>query len=336
MIRAASLRGFAPLVRELGGDPNALLARFGIDDQALVDDEGLVSITAHDRMLDAAAEELDCPDLGLRLAERQDLHILGQLAVAIEASATAAQALACASQFMFVHSPALRIGVEPDPGGDPGVVMLTYHKDLSESVYSPQAMELGVGVFHRVTTGLIGSLRGLRAVEFPHSPISPVARYLEFFGADVKFGRPTGALRVERSTLDADFASANAGIRQLALDHLRDAYPDPERLTATQVRRALAGSLHTTPPALANVARLLAVHPRTLQRRLAHEGTSFEQVVDEVRRDSALRLITMTGLPFGQVAPLVGFTEQATLSHAVRRWFGLSPRELRARRGPVG
>ncbi|XKK64640.1 AraC family transcriptional regulator [Streptomyces sp. ARC32] len=44
-------------------------------------DEGLVSITAHDQMLNAAAEQLACPDLGLRLAERQDLSILGPLAV---------------------------------------------------------------------------------------------------------------------------------------------------------------------------------------------------------------------------------------------------------------
>ncbi|WP_307835125.1 helix-turn-helix domain-containing protein [Streptomyces adelaidensis] len=59
------------------------------------------------------------------------------------------------------------------------------------------------------------------------------------------------------------------------------------------------------------------------------QGTSFEAVLDEVRRDAAHRYITTTDLPFGQVAVLVGFTEQSTLSHAVRRWFGVSPRELR-------
>lgn len=329
MIRAASLRGFVPLVDELGGDVDDLLGRFGIARQVLADDDGLVSITAHDRMLDAAAEELGCPDLGLRLADRQDLGILGQLAVAIEASPTAADALQCASRFMFVHSPALRIDMEPDPWGDPAIVAMTYHKDLAESPYSPQAMELGVGVFHRVATNLIGGAEGLRTVELPHQPISPVRRYLEFFGADVKFGRPTGALRVERRLLDEQFAGANESIRQLAMDHLVNAYDDPARLVSTQVRRALAGSLHTTSPAITNVARLLAVHPRTLQRQLAAEDTSFEQVLDDVRRDAARHFVTGTQLPFSQVAAMVGFTEQSTLSHAVRRWFGLSPRELR-------
>src|SRR5690606_2431212 len=142
-----------------------------------------VSITAHDLMLDAASELLRCPDLGLRLAERQDLSILGPLAIAIEASATVSDALQCASRFMFVHSPALLIGLGADPRGAAGVVALTYRKDLRESTYSPQAMELGLGLFHHVAALLLGSAVGLRSVEMPHGPISPVQRYLDFFGS---------------------------------------------------------------------------------------------------------------------------------------------------------
>lgn len=331
MIRAASLRGFLPLVTELGGEPGALLERFDIAPEVLDDDEGLLSITDHDRMLDAAAVEIDCPDLGLRLAERQDVGILGPLALAIEASSTAAEALACVSRFMFVHSPALRIDVEPDPWGERGIVALTYRKDLRESPYSPQAMELGLGLFHRVALMLVGSPGGLRTVEIPHQPLSPVVRYTTFFGSDVKFGRPAGALRVESRLLDEQFAGANEAIRQLALDYLTGNYADPARTTASQTRRALAGSLHATAPTIGNVARLLAVHPRTLQRQLAVEDTTFETILDEVRRDAAHRYITTTTMPFGQIAAMVAFTEQSTLSHAVRRWYGVAPRALRQR-----
>jgi AraC-like DNA-binding protein len=76
---------------------------------------------------------------------------------------------------------------------------------------------------------------------------------------------------------------------------------------------------------------VLGVHPRTLQRRLAAEGTSFATILDDVRRDAAHRYITATSLPFAQVAALVGFGEQSTLTHAVQRWHGVNPRQLRAR-----
>ncbi|MEU8708457.1 AraC family transcriptional regulator [Streptomyces sp. NPDC048565] len=329
MIRAASLRGFVPLVRELGGDADALLTRFGIPREPLESDEGLVSITAHDRMLDAAAEQLACPDLGLRLAERQDLSVLGPLAVAIESSATVAEALDCASRFMFVHSPALNIDVAPDPRGRRGVVAVTYRKDLRESVYSPQAMELGLGLFHRVASLLLGGLTGLRSVELPHAPVSPVRRYVDFFGRDVRFGAATGALCVERHLLDEHFVSADEAIRRIALDHLTLDFRAPGNTVATKVRLALAETLGTVPPRLDNVARLLRTHPRTLQRRLAEEGTSFEALLGGVRREAAHRWITCTELPLGQVAALTGFAEQSSLAHAVRRWYGVSPRELR-------
>lgn len=333
MIRAASLRGFETLVAELGGDPEPLLRRFGIEPATLLSDEGLVSITAHDLMLDAAAAALGCPDFGLRLAERQDLSILGPLAIAVESSATVADALECASRFMFVHSPALQIGVEEDPRGVRGVVAATYRKDLRESPYSPQGMELGLGLFHHVAALLLDGVRGLRSVEIPHAPLSPVQRYLDFFQVDVKFGAAFGALRLDRSILDQAFDGADDAIRQIAVDHLAAHYPDPGSATAPRVRGAIAELLASGAPGIAQVARLLTLHPRTLQRRLAREGTTFETLLDSVRRDAAYRYITTTSLPFGQVAALTGFGEQSSLSHAVRRWYGTRPRDLRATAG---
>jgi len=329
MIRAASLRGFAVLVDELGGDPDRLLDRFGMSQQMIADDEALIPITAHDLMLDAAAAELDCPDFGRRLAVRQDLTILGPLALAIQASSTVDDALGCASRFLFVHSPALSVAVEADPYGQRGIVSLTYRKDLCESVYSQQGIELGVGLFFRIAELLVGGRIGLRSVEFPHGPLSPVDDYVEFFGCDVRFERPAAALRVERRVLEARFEDANETIRQIAVRFLTENYSDPHRQTRGRVRRVVAERLATT-PSLADVARLFAVHPRTLQRRLAAEDTTFEALLDDVRRDAAYRLITTGDLPLVQVAELVGFTEQSTLTHAVRRWYGVSPRRLRA------
>lgn len=329
LIRAASLRGFAPLVRDLGGDSAQLCARFGIDPAALESDDALISITSHDLMLDAAARDLDCPDLGLRLAMSQDITILGPVAVAIEASTTVGEALDCATRFMFVHSPALSVGLEPDPRGARGVVALTYRKDLRESTYSPQGIELGLALFLRVARALLGDSFGLRSIELPHAPISAVARYVEVFEAEVKFGGPVAALRVQRTALDAQFGGSNSAIRARAVAHLTHLHADPRSLAAGQVRLALAELLGSTVPSLATVARLLQTHPRTLQRRLSDEETTFEAVLDSVRREAAHRYLTTTDLPMTQIASLVGFGEQSSLARAVRRWEGRSPREVR-------
>ena len=329
MIRAASLRGFVALVDELGGDPGALLSRFGIDEGVLRHDDGLIPITAHDLMLDAAAQELDCADLGLRLAAAQDLSILGPLAVAIEASSTLGEALDCASRFLFVHSPALRVRVEDDPLGRRGVVALAYRKDLRESTYSPHGMELGLGVFHRVAVSMIGGVRALRSVLIPHQPLSSVQRYLDYFGVDVRFGGNVAALCVQRHILEEDFSGANEAIRAVAIEHLTRHFRDPRLDFPAQVRLGIAEALRTSQPTITSISRLFSLHPRTLQRRLSAEGTSFADILDEVRREAAHRYLTTTDLPVGQIALMVGFGEQSTLTHAARRWYGTSPRELR-------
>ncbi len=328
MIRAASLRGFTSLVEELGGDPKRLLKRFELSPYLIASDDELIPIDAHDSMLDTAASELHCPDLGLRLAAVQDLSILGPLALAIQESSTVAAALQCASRFLFVHSPALRVDVEPDPHDRRGVVALTYCKDLRESAYSRQGIELGLGLFFRIAELLLGGRIGLRSVEIPHPPLSPVRRYTDFFGSDVKFGRPVAAICVDRRVLDECFTDSDEAVRQFALQYLTDNFTDPGNEVRVHVRRILATTL-ATQPTLLHVARLLSMHPRTLQRRLADEGTTFDRVLDDIRRDTAHRLITTDDVRFAQVAEFVGFAEQASLSHAVRRWYGMSPRELR-------
>lgn len=332
MIRAASLRGFASLVEDLGGDPDRLLERFALSRELTASDDELIPIDAHDSMLDTAAVELHCPDFGLRLAVIQDLSILGPLAPAIQESSTVAEALKCASRFLFVHSPALEVDVEPDPYGRRGVVALSYCKDLRESAYSRQGIELGLGLFFRIAELLVGGRIGLRSVEIPHRPLSPVRRYTDFFGSDVKFGRPVAAICVDRRVLDERFTDADETVRQIALRFLADNFTDPGRAVPAHVRKILAATL-AAQPTLSDVARLLSMHPRTLQRRLAAEGTTFDTVLDDIRRDIAHRLITTDDMRFTQVAEIVGFAEQASLSHAVRRWYGMSPRELRRTTG---
>ncbi|WP_084342703.1 AraC family transcriptional regulator [Janibacter corallicola] len=329
VVRAASLRGFVPLVIRLGGDPGGLLTRFGIDPAVLDEVDALIPITAHDRMLDTAAEELDCPDLGLQLAGEQDLGILGPLALAIESSSTVAEALEHASRYMFVHSPALHVELAADPRRVPGVVAITYRKDLRESPYSPQAMELGVALLHRIAVALLGGAAGLRSVEVSHAPLSPVDRYREVFGVEVGFNSPVSGLRASRQVLDRRFERSSPTIRAVAVAHLESAYTNPDERVAVRVRGLLAELLGTVPPTLAHVGDVLSVHPRTVQRQLATEGTSYEEILDDVRRTAALHWITSTDLPFAQVAPLVGLSEQSALTRSVRRWTGRSPRQLR-------
>ena len=81
LIRATALRGYRDVVRELGGNPNPFLARYGIPRGIGVDEDAFIPFTAYVHLLEASADELDCPDFGLRMAQWQGLDIFGPIAV---------------------------------------------------------------------------------------------------------------------------------------------------------------------------------------------------------------------------------------------------------------
>jgi AraC-like DNA-binding protein len=333
LVRAAPLRGLPALVDELGGDGAALLARSGVPPDAPDNADAMVPAGTLARVLETAAAELGRPDLGLLLADRQDTGVLGPLAVALENSATLGDALDVASRFLFVASPVLRVARIPDPEGRPGVVGLLYAAAATSSAPdSPQAVDLGLGLFHRIITLLHGGPYGLRSVLLPHPPLAPVSTYVEHFGTDVRFDREAAVLRVPAQLLSTALPGGNPLLRELALDYLDHHFTDPGHPVSDRVRLLLSRSLGSSSVPIGQVARLLNIPQRTLQRRLAAESTTFDAILDDVRRSTALRLITGTDLPLTQVTALVGLTEQSALTRAAHRWFGAGPRAMRRER----
>src|SRR5471032_2548445 len=100
LVRSRSLTGYQALVRELGADPQPLLARFRIDDAALDDEEAFISYADMIRLLQATAADLPCPDFGLRLAARQSIPFLGPLALIAQNANTVAEAFTSVNQYL--------------------------------------------------------------------------------------------------------------------------------------------------------------------------------------------------------------------------------------------
>ncbi|MET9377463.1 AraC family transcriptional regulator ligand-binding domain-containing protein [Streptomyces sp. NPDC002992] len=327
VIRSAGLRGFRATVAELGGDAEDFVRRVNLPLAALDSDDLLVEDEAMATVLELAAADLACPDLGLRMASRQDLGMLGALALAIQNSPTLGDALACTVRYLFVHTESMRLGLEPDPYGTPGIVALGLGAAPGRE-FPPQAMDLSLGFIHRSITFLTGPY-GLRTVELPHVPAAPLSAYEEFYGVPVRTGRPAALLRVPHTLESRPLTGGDTHLRDLAVAFLAEHTPGGSPDLPTRVRAAVRQSLGTSTPTVTTVADLLSLHPRTLQRRLAERHTTFAALLDEERRRAARRYLTATDLPFGQIAGLLALSEQSALNRCCRRWWGTTPKEAR-------
>jgi AraC-like DNA-binding protein len=331
LIRATALGGFSELVGELGGDPEPFLVRFGIPRGAEDQDDAFISFDAYVNVLEAGADELGCPDFGLRLAQWQGRKILGPVAVIARNSLTVFDGLRVIERYLYIHSPALALRFVPQTA----VPTLKFAFELTEPGLRDvvQAYELSMAVAARIIRLLGGPRARLSAVSFLHDRQGSEAAYRHALGCRARFRRPSCGFELSAALGARRIESADPEAGRLAAKYLEVTYLPPTVPLSRRVAQLAQRLLPTGQCSVEEIAGQLAMHPRTLQRRLAAEGTRCQHVVDAERRTQAAKYLAQPGLQLGQIAGLLGYTEQSALNRSCRRWFGATPRQYRSHFG---
>jgi AraC-like DNA-binding protein len=103
----------------------------------------------------------------------------------------------------------------------------------------------------------------------------------------------------------------------------------PVTPTRARVEKLLLEVLPKGETTISNVAEVLAMSTRSLERRLNEEGASYKGVLDELRRELAMQYLNDKTLGVGQIAWLLGYSEVSSFNHAFRRWTSTNPRAVR-------
>ncbi|KQV74761.1 AraC family transcriptional regulator [Aeromicrobium sp. Root344] len=328
LIRATNLWGYADLVRDLGGTPEDLLRRFdipvGIEDL----DDTFVRVDPFLRLLAATAEELDCPDFGLRMSGWQGLGILGPVAVIARNSESVLEAFRSISQYFYVHSPALQLEMRPRVPGEP--ITFDYRVlELSLPVLR-QGYELSVANGARIIRMLGGDGATYASVSFLHEQMGTDEAYASVLGCPVEFGQSWCGFELDGDVADRELDNADGETRRLATRYLESQVPPSETTLAGRVEELVQRLLPTGHCTADVVASELLMNRRTLQRHLGADGETFRGILDRQRRTLAERYLAEPVMQLGQVTRLLGYAEQASLNRSVRRWFGTTPASYRA------
>ena len=329
MLRSSGLQGYTTLMRRLGADPAPLLRRYRIPAGSLTDDDTMLSLRSCIHLLEASAMRTGCPDFGLRLSQVQDISVLGPLSIVLQNAPTVREAWDYTSRHLFVHSPGLVLGIHDKSSVIEGASEMTAEIRLDRLPAQRQTIDLCLADLHNITKLLAAEQYQLLAVTLPHKPLATIEVYRRFFGAPVYVEQPHAALHVSRGTLAADLQGANHALRKITEDYVARHFRVPGESVTSRVRLALRHTLGTPQAGKTDVAALLAMHPRTLQRYLAAEGSTFEMIREEALKSATLHYLGTTDVPLGQLADILGFSEHSALTRSCRRWFGMPPSALR-------
>lgn len=325
LVSGAGLLHFASLVASLGGNPERLMRTHGIDPSAAGVADRLISYAAMAAVIGAAALELNCPDFGMRLGRRQGIQIMGPVAVLIRHAATVADAIEEVSHYLHHCAPPDIVQLKRGPRSS----VLILDIALRQLSCRDQMFEKGLVVSMEAFRLMLGEDFVPLRVTMRHHPLSSPETYRQIFGCRVEFAADVNSVHFPSEALSREIRGRDPTVLALAKNYL--AQIGPMLPLVEHVREAIHRMLQVGQADLICVARALILHPRVLQRRLAESATSFEKILDDVRREMAWELSTR-GMQVAQIANMLGYSEQSSYSRACRRWYGESPRQLITRR----
>lgn len=170
-------------------------------------------------------------------------------------------------------------------------------------------------------------------VHVTHAAPQSTTEYDRVFKSRVRFKQPVTRIVFSREAMKITHPFADPDLCETLQDHAAQklrALTDG-RQPISQIREALIHNLKAGRTSLLDLSRQIAESPRNLQRKLHVSGTSFGELVDEIRREQAEDLLKNHDLPMGEVSNKLGFADYSSFCHAFRRWTGTSPAKYRKR-----
>lgn len=330
-IRATCLLQFPELVHELGGNPEAILHRAGVQPDDAGRTDRFIPLRAAVDAVESAADETSTPDFGRQLAARRGIETIGPLGIAAQTAPTLAAAFTIFTSFIGAHSPGLLVRLTPET--ETGNAFFEFRILLGQAPPQRQGIEIGLGAALQILRAILGSAYTPLSAHVPHTALTPETDYVRYFGCTTCFAQPAAGFMLRaadlRRPLRRDDRTHDASVRQLAT--LVDGQQPQLSDTVCTIARTL---LPTGAVTIGLVAQQLDMHPRTLQRRLAAENATFAALVDDVRRDTAQHYLRDTNIDLNHLARLLGYSEQSVLTRSCQRWFNTNPTAYRTANGP--
>lgn len=325
LVRTVTLNGFLKVCGMHGLGAHDLLRKVGLDGGSLVDAERHISAETMCRLLEIAGQESGCSAFGVQMAEARqslDFGILGSLMRHKQSLRDMWQA---AIHYRQLLNAALAISLEPE--GD--LTLLRFEMLLSSQVPQRQATELVAGVLMRACQAMLGPNWRPQGVSFMHA--APQEQYLhkKFFGCPLSFNSEFNGLLLRSSDLAAPNPAADPELVRYAESVIMPLKASGENPMLQEVRKNIYLLMPLEQAKIERVAEQMHLSTRTLQRQLDQSGTSFSELLDNVRRNLVLRYLNNQRYSIGQVASLTGYSRQASFTRWFQLSFGMPPRQWR-------
>ncbi len=314
-----------------GGDADAIMRQHGLEPNALANPGMKVPLARYVAMFETMAEQLADPSLGARLGLATRPIALGPAGMVMARSRSIMTALERLTRFFTSFQPDTQSALSEDDG------QVTWTYRLSDPAIWPRRQDSEYTISSLIQFIRSAFLRHWRpqSVQFEHAPISPEAtRALEqLLGCPVRFEAASNGITLTLDDARRNIREEDADLMATLEGYLADIMPSEIAVNWTgRVLALIATRLGQRSVTLEDIAFDLSIAPRSLQRRLAEEGTSLRQLLCDHRQQVAELHLRAGVSHLGNLAAALGYTDGTTFWRAHRAWKGVPPSAARSKR----
>ncbi|PRY19775.1 helix-turn-helix protein [Aliiruegeria haliotis] len=324
------LNSLAAHLRKKGVNVGKLLARASVDPKDIQEETARLPIDRTAAFFREAAAETGDDLLGFHFGQSREAGEAGKLGYVGLASATVHEALKNVQKYsvLYTESAAMRTDRLRQDG------LLFWRLNAPASVDMRQFQEF-------IGTNFIATLRQITGmnirpahVAFSHPRSAKLGEFERFFGGPVSFGEAESFIRFNPGQINLPIRTSDERLLAILQDQadrdLESLQTVPKQKSLVlEVERLAAVRLRSDQAKLDIIAAELGMSGRTLSRRLGEDGTTFNEIVDNLRLTLALSLLRDSGLSLPEIAYRLGYSEVSGFNHAFKRWTGKTPKHFR-------
>ena len=314
---------FIDALKSAGADPATVFASVGLRLADYASRDAMMPLSKHVALRETAADATGDPYFGLHLGLSLTPRDGGVLGYVFVHSSTVGEAVRNVVRYIGVVNQACEVALRIEKSH----ALWTYQLKDAQIRERRQDTECTLAIGLLLIRAVASSEWQPEEVHFEHGAPDDVTELQRTFGTHLHFRQPANALVMRRDLLDRIVSGADTKLFPILEDHIRNmlAQLPPANDFMMNVRHELTKSLALGNAHIEHLAKTLGLGTRTLQRRLHEHGSSYRSVLEDVRRELALRYMTERGMSVTEVAFLLGYHDTSAFIRAFRRWTGVSP-----------
>lgn len=328
-VQLGMAKEIAPTLHAFGLDPDPIIKAAGLEPRLFEDGANLIPHRALGRLCALSVAHTQCRHFGFLVGCRATILSLGLVGRLMLHSETLGDALRGLVAHLSVQDRVIVPSL--DVARDTAVLGYAVYQPGMES--ADQITDGAIACAVNAIRALLGADWAPTEVLLPRSQPANREPYRRYFRAPVRFDQEIAALVFPSRCLELRIPSADPIMRALLEERIQHLKGVQGSEFSDDIRRLLRTRLTSTRSSAEDIADLLAVHRRTLSRRLKDSGQGYRSMTNEIRFEIARQLLEDTDVSLGQIAAALGYSEASAFTRAFRRWSGQTPTSWRAATG---